>query len=759
MRKKKGIFSLITALIAALVATVLSACSDKAPTQPSPVFTLDKTHIELTVDGNLEQLTLTIANIDEAPVWKSSNTSIATVTVGSSENKATVRPVGKGQAVISAVAGEYIAVCTVKVNPAVNLELLTPSLELLSGTTAMIDVETDAETLTYSSNNTAVATVNSSGLVTGISGGTARITVSGGGKSVVCTVTVTDPYVRLDKDELILTLQEDDNTYQLTAESNGEIEWLSENPDVATVEDGLITAVSEGETNIIASYASAEAVCAVIVVLEKLEVILSETEHELKNGETFKLTATIAPEQTGDDAKVTWSVLKGGDLVSVDDDGNVTANNENNYGEAVVVATSVKDPRFSQKCTITVPNPRADWKMIFDKASLEDALKAGNENKTMYLMNDIDLGGATINSTLGAYNGTFYGNGFEIRNFVCGSLFGSIGNDGVIERLSIVATATNLGSHNGIFGLEMRGKVHDCILDITFGTTEFSAVFGRNATGEITNTVLLLRNPSNTNNVFAGFVQGGGTLKNVYYAVYEGNVVAGGPVQKTDEQLRAASLYSEFDEEIWIIEDGEIPELLNDNKAERIRVSLDAKQITAYVGDTVTLVATVKPDKLEEADKAVKWTSSDTSVATVNNGVVKILKVGKTTITATSIADPEKSASCEITVESATEITLSSSASLSLEIGESSEIKATVNRGALTYASDNTDVATVSSNGTIQAKAMGTALITVQSTANADKYVTIAVTVMPEVEMSLIGDSSVELEIGERQTVEYETNR
>ena len=72
-------------------------------------------------------------------------------------------------------------------------------------------------------------------------------------------------------------------------------------------------------------------------------------------------------------------------------------------------------------------------------------------------------------------------------------------------------------------------------------------------------------------------------------------------------------------------------------------ISLNCESLTLYVGKTVTLVATVSENQ------TVTWSSSDTSVATVKDGVVKTLKVGTTTITAKT-SDNKYSATCVLTV-------------------------------------------------------------------------------------------------------------
>lgn len=80
-------------------------------------------------------------------------------------------------------------------------------------------------------------------------------------------------------------------------------------------------------------------------------------------------------------------------------------------------------------------------------------------------------------------------------------------------------------------------------------------------------------------------------------------------------------------------------------------ISLNAQTISLTEGDSYTLTATVAPSNA--TDKSLTWSSSNTSVAMVNNSVVKAISQGTATITAKANDGSNVSASCQITVKKA----------------------------------------------------------------------------------------------------------
>ena len=79
-------------------------------------------------------------------------------------------------------------------------------------------------------------------------------------------------------------------------------------------------------------------------------------------------------------------------------------------------------------------------------------------------------------------------------------------------------------------------------------------------------------------------------------------------------------------------------------------VSLDKTSLELTEGETAQLTATVEPE--DASNKNVTWESSNTNVATVNNGEVTAVSAGTATITATTV-DQSKTATCEVTVKPA----------------------------------------------------------------------------------------------------------
>lgn len=131
-------------------------------------------------------------------------------------------------------------------------------------TATITPANADNQAVTWSSNNTAVASVDQTGKVTGVAAGTATITVTtqDGNKTASCTVTVPDPSadpvavtgVSLNKSSTSLTVGATETLTATVAPANATnqaVTWSSNNTAVASVDqNGKVTAVAAGTATI-----------------------------------------------------------------------------------------------------------------------------------------------------------------------------------------------------------------------------------------------------------------------------------------------------------------------------------------------------------------------------------------------------------------------------------------------------------------------------------------------------------------------------
>lgn len=215
------------------------------------------------------------ADIKEV-VWESGNTAVATV-----DANGKVSPVAEGTAVITAAAKgtDKSASCTVTVTYK-DVESVTVSPSTMSlyigekgSLTATVQPEyAKDKTVTWASADESIATVSQNGQVTAVAIGTVEITATAGQKTGKCTVNVISRLVTsvtLDKSSLSMTLFTNEKLTATVTPNNaedGNVEWTSSDPEVASVdENGNVSSLKPGTTVITAKAGNYSASCNVTV--------------------------------------------------------------------------------------------------------------------------------------------------------------------------------------------------------------------------------------------------------------------------------------------------------------------------------------------------------------------------------------------------------------------------------------------------------------------------------------------------------------
>lgn len=262
----------------------------------------------------------------------------------------------QGEVDLGVYETEVISVLGVSLNAA-SLDINVGGTETLVAT---IDpAEAGNKSVTWASSDAAVATVVD-GVVTGVSEGTATITVTtvDGGFTATCIVNVSIAVTGVTLDQTAVTLEVDETvTLVATVEpadaTNQTVGWVSGNESVATVNNsGLVTAVAPGTATIsvITVDGSFMATCEVTVTDPTVAVTgvsLDQTSLALEPGETGTLVATVAP---GDatDKSVSWTSSDA--AVATVADGVVTAVAD---GTCTITVTTT-DGGFTATCDVTV---------------------------------------------------------------------------------------------------------------------------------------------------------------------------------------------------------------------------------------------------------------------------------------------------------------------------------------------------------------------------------------------------------------------
>ena len=245
--------------------------------------------------------------------WSSSNTTIATV-----DNNGLVTAVSNGTVNITVTdSDDFSAQLTLSVTMPQMTINQSNSLIGIGDNVQLIASGGDGN-FTWTSSNTGIATVDQTGLVTGISAGNVTITATDGLSAVVTSsIEVRDVTISSTTTNLVLGV----GTVQLTANGgNGPYNWSSSNTNIASVNNsGLVTPVSGGNVVISAvdndGFSSTKSITVSVTPLT-----INQSNVIIEPNNTVQLTAN------GGDSNYSWSTSNN-NIASVDSNGRVTGNN------------------------------------------------------------------------------------------------------------------------------------------------------------------------------------------------------------------------------------------------------------------------------------------------------------------------------------------------------------------------------------------------------------------------------------------------
>jgi len=368
--------AVVRALTSIGIGALLSACGGgDGPSGPGPVSRVELSIPAITLNtiGGTQTATATPRDASGAAVttatvtWSSDDPAVASVTANGTTG--TITAVGPGATVIRARVGtlgadlpvQVLGVRAIQVNPS-NASIRAGDSQPFSAT---FDADPGVSTaVTWSSSDNAVATVAATGVVTGVTPGTATIratSVADPRRSATGIITVT-PARGVSLSPTLVTLATSEQRTMLATVSiepglSTAVTWRTSAPAVATVtQAGVVRGVAFGTTTITAvsvADTNLKGTATVNVVPVIRSVAVAPTTATLFIGNTQQLAATVVAEGSLP-STVTWQSGTPS-VATVSASGLVTAVA---VGTATITAASTADPSKTASATITVaPRP------------------------------------------------------------------------------------------------------------------------------------------------------------------------------------------------------------------------------------------------------------------------------------------------------------------------------------------------------------------------------------------------------------------
>ncbi len=562
--------------------------------------------------GQTTQLTATlkdtVGNVLNARVvvWSSANPAVATVSsqgvlTAISTGRATITATSEGRSGTADVTITNVPVGSVTIQPQAPSVVIGTNVQL---STIVRDANGDIVTdrvVTWASSNPASATVSTSGVVTGVSVGSATITATSEGKSATTIATVipvpigsvtVSPATASTHIGSTTTLTATVKDQNGTVVTNHIVTWTSSNPAVATVAGGVVTGVALGTATITATSDGRSGTASVTVAgLPVGSVTVAPASKAMLVAQNFALSVTVKDSIGGvvTDRPVSWS-SSNASVATVSASGVVTAVAP---GSATITATSETKSGTS---AITVSPVPVSFVVVQPPRD------------TMFASTTFQLTAQTQDSVHGVLTGrtvTWTTNNASVA---------TVSSTGVVTATSTGGNATITATSEGKSGTSAitvvvpiaTVAVTPATKSILAGDTAPFAATVKDALGNVLNGRVLLWSSSNPG---VATVSPTGTATGTGVGVT--TITATAPLEGKSGSAT-----------------------LTVNAAS---VSVTPSPDSAYIGQTATLTATAKDKNGNPVPaQGFSWSSTNSGVATVSQaGLVTAVAAGSANIVAT----------------------------------------------------------------------------------------------------------------------------
>ncbi len=440
-------------------------------------------------------------------------------------------------------------------------------------------------------------------------------------------------------------------------------------------------------------------------------ITLNSTSLSLVKGNTSALVATVSPSNASNKT-VTWKTSNS-KVATVNSSGNVNAVGA---GTATITCTASDGSGKSATCTVTVTNPVLVTNIILSSISL--SIVKGNTS--------------TLTATIAPSNASNKTVTWKTSN----SNVATVNSSGNVTAVGVgTATITCTASDGSGKSATCTVTVTNPVLvtDITLSSTSLSIVKGNTST--LTATIA----PSNASNKTVTWKT---SNSNVTTVNSSGNVTAVGVGTATitctvsDGSGKSATCGVTVTSQILAT-----------------GITLNNTSLNLIQGNTSKLTATVSPSNA--SNNAVTWTTSDSSIATVDaSGNVTAVGSGTAIITCAANDGSGVFEWCSVIVPNlVTGITLSSKSLILEKGGGTSVLTATISPSnasnkRVTWTTSDSNVVTVDASGNVTAVGSGTATITCEANDGSGKSATCTVTSRVLVTSIALSSTSLSIEKG-----------